>query len=238
MNKSTLVGIITSIILLLLAVFQGKQGINKDAEIATLQSKLITSNGAPAMVSATDNVVKIVYKDRVITRYLPTEGKVVYDTARLQQAYSLIDSLRGVADASGHPDTVFAHGDSLEPLHSAPLAAIDTVKINAMIDSLLWVISHPSESGILTIKTWGTCLRPSIGVGFNGQIDAIVNAKLFFWDRYGLGVGTTSHQFGVTVTRHVDDWIPFLRNTELIGMVGIPFKKENTGMFAGIAVGL
>ncbi len=236
MNKKTLISTIISVILLVIALFQGKTGVDKDNTIAELQARLLVPKEAPAMVAVADGKVSTVYRDRVVTRYVPNEGKVTFDSARLQQAYALLDSLRRVAAEMEQPKTSVANGDSVASKPVAPSAAIKD--ITARIDSLRSVIANPEGAGILVIKTWGTCLRPAVGAGWNGDLDCILNAKLLYWNRYGLGVGVTGHQVGVTITRKVNDWVPFLRNTELIGLYGIPFKQESGGAFAGIAIGL
>jgi len=235
MNKKTLLSALPSLILLIIALFTGKSAMDSKQLADDLAAKLSAGSEAPAAVIASGNQVEVVYRDRVVSRYLPAEGSVKLNTVEYQKALSALDSLlkmREGAIETGHTETPVANGAEVPGL-IAPPAAITT-----SIDSLKAIVYDPIGSGLLTIKTWGLCLRPQIGGGWSGQLSPYLGLKVAFWNRAGIVLGTTSHQAGIGVSYRLDRWIKPLRNTEGMILYGIPFRKDNGGLYAGLAVNL
>jgi len=238
-TKSRWAQIIGAVLLIVMNLFQGKMNMDKSGEIEKLTSLLTAPEDMPAAIVASDGKVEVVYKDRVITKYVPTEGGVKFNAAEYQRTLAELDSLlalRGAGNAEGHTDTVVATTSTEPGLQVPAPAANDSIDIRIrMINGML---SDPYSSGLLTIKTWGLCARPQIGGGWNGTLSPYVGAKIFFWNRFGITAGVTNSQAGIGVTYRVDKWVKFLRNTEIMGLYGIPFQKDSGGLYAGLAVNL
>jgi hypothetical protein len=177
---------------------------------------------APVAVVTHGTTVDVITPRAVRSKYVPLEGEVAFNTERYHQA---------VVDR-----------DSLLRMQSAPkdstASAVPELRIAASVDSLTRVINDPERYGILTVKTFGTCLRPMAGIGWNGRVDGFAGIKVAFWNRTGVVEGMTGHQAGAGLSYRLDGLAPFLRNTEVMGLYGVPYEKENGGLFVGLAVGL
>lgn len=236
MNKKTLLSALPTLLLLVIAIFQGKSGLEQRELIDDLQAKLSVCADIPAAVVASGNQVEVVYRDRVKTVYLPAEGKVSFNTVKYQNTISALDSLtklRAGVNAEGYAEDAGANASEAPRLLLAPLGANQ-----ASIDSLRRILANPQASGLLKIKTWGLCARPQIGCGWNGQLAPYVGCKFIFYNRFGVTAGVTSHQAGIGVTYRVDRWVKFLRNTEVMGLYGVPFKRDSGGAYVGLVVNL
>lgn len=178
---------------------------------------------APVAVVTQGTTVDVITPRAVRSRYVPPEGGANFHTERYHQAIVARDSLLR---------EVPAPGDSAAEATGRP------ERIAASVDSLTRVINYPEQYGILTVKTFGTCLRPMAGIGWNGQADFVAGAKVLFWNRTGVVVGLTGHQAGAGLSYRLDGMVPFLRNTEATVLYGVPYEKENGGLFVGLTVGL
>ena len=72
---------------------------------------------------------------------------------------------------------------------------------------------HPIDLGdgtIVYVKDKGTCFKPGFGFDYDGwKPRAYVDAKLFFYKRYGAGVGGSTGGLGIMASRHLDDVLFF-----------------------------
>ena len=86
----------------------------------------------------------------------------------------------------------------------------------------------PAEGGVtisegndgkteLNIDNWGFTARPGFGAYYTGEFEGALDLKLFYYDRYSLGLGSTLNGPNVWFSRHVDDLVPVLKpdNVEL-----------------------
>ena len=85
------------------------------------------------------------------------------------------------------------------------------------------ITTDNQDQTTLNIQTKGFCLFPAInGIASNtSQIG--FGARLFFWDRYGLGVGISNElKPYLYIDRRISDFIPFCHNTA----VGISYNGD------------
>jgi len=86
----------------------------------------------------------------------------------------------------------------------------------------------PAEGGVvigetldgkteLKVKNWGFTARPGFGAYYTGDFEGALDLKLFFYDRYSFGVGSTLNGPNLFFSRHLDDLIPVIKpeNVEL-----------------------
>ena len=177
---------------------------------------------APVAVVTHGTTVDVITPRAVRSKYVPPEGRTSFNTKRYQAA--------------------IVNRDSLVRVQSAPkdstVSAVSGLRRTASIDSLTRIINDPERYGILKVKTFGTCLRPIAGIGWNGQVDGFAGVKVLFWNRAGVVIGMTGHQAGAGLSYRLDGLAPFLRNTEVMGLYGVPYQRENGGLYVGLAVGL
>ena len=95
-----------------------------------------------------------------------------------------------------------------------------------------------NSKDFIIIKNKGFTFKPELGAGYNGNFDGYFGVKLAYWNRYGLSVGFTREQFGLGVSRHLDDLIPYFKNTEVFALAGMPYKDEYGKVFIGLKMGL
>jgi len=55
------------------------------------------------------------------------------------------------------------------------------------------------------IKNWGLTLHPGVGVYYSGGLVGLLDAKLGYWDRYSLGLGSSLDSAVIWGSRHIDD---------------------------------
>jgi len=69
---------------------------------------------------------------------------------------------------------------------------------------------------LVDIKNKGFTLTPSASFLMNKDFYAGLSLRLFFWDRYGCGIGFSSilKPYGF-LDRRIDDFIPFMQNTSV-----------------------
>lgn len=175
----------------------------------------------PQIVTVEHNTVQWKTRTQTVTKYLPPEGKVTIDFARYARIEAVRDSLQLALD-DALSDTVFSP---------------EQHRLQASLDSTQAILNDPVSFKLIHIQNKGACLRPMLGVGYDGSLDAFVGAKLLYWDRYGLAIGSTSQAAGFALTRRLD-FIPYTHNLEGTVFYGFPFKQNGSRMFAGVAVGL
>ena len=73
---------------------------------------------------------------------------------------------------------------------------------------------NPNPEPVVTVKTRGTCFKPGVGVEVGSKgLQAHLDAKVGFWDRYSALVGGSRYGIGVGVSRHLDDILFFKPKT-------------------------
>ncbi|MCR4330811.1 MAG: hypothetical protein NUV49_02945, partial [Patescibacteria group bacterium] len=219
-----------------IALLTGKSAMDSKQLADDLAAKLSAGSEAPAAVIASGNQVEVVYRDRIVTRYLPAEGGVKFNTVEYQKALSALDSLlkmREGAKPEGQSETPVANGAETPALGVTPSPAIAT-----SIDSLKAILRDPLGSGLLKIKTWGLCARPEIGICYGTGSEFYAGVKVAYWNRYGASMGTTKNQIGIAISRRIDDVSKILRNTELLIMCGQRYDNRGVNVNFGVKVGL
>jgi hypothetical protein len=69
----------------------------------------------------------------------------------------------------------------------------------------------------LNIDNWGFTVKPGFGAYYTGDFEGVLDMKLFYYDRWSSGVGSSLTGPNVWVSRHIDDLVPVLKpeNVEL-----------------------
>ncbi len=199
-------------------------------KINDLEAQLIIANGLePETIIINDTTVEIKYKDRVIVREVPREGYIKFDIGKYRRSILAQDSLSTeLEDAKNNLDAVSDDNQNSVFLRSKYLSRIADLenKIKEKKKNTILIPSSPGGIKLITIKNKGMCFRPQIGIGYNGDVAPYVGIKLLYWNKYGLSVGTTPNQLGCAISRRIDDLIPWLKNTEIISLVGYPYQRS------------
>jgi hypothetical protein len=171
--------------------------------------------GTKFKVTYRDSKNNVVYKEY----YIPKEGGVKFTKYIDLKQY---DAKAGFNGAS----------------INAPAAPRITNPLNSFINSVFGP-KNENKVGTDIIPQWyGFTFRPGIaGVyhgGFGKQPVALaLDAKLFYINRYSLGLGSSIEYPYVWGSRHVDDFIPFIpvENLEIMGGYGKPYADFGNSVF-------
>jgi len=85
----------------------------------------------------------------------------------------------------------------------------------------------------LKVKSWGFTARPGFGAYYTGDFEGALDLKLFYYDRYSAGLGSTLNGPNLFFSRHLDDLIPVLKpeNVELGLMYGRLYDNFGHSIF-------
>lgn len=86
-------------------------------------------------------------------------------------------------------------------------------------------VDQPDRSPEVMIKDRGFTRRLGGGIVYSGEPLPMLDLKWTYWRRYSLTLGITPIFGGMGVSRHVDDFTPFL-NLEIVGMAGLGWAGE------------
>lgn len=76
------------------------------------------------------------------------------------------------------------------------------------------ITTDNQDQTTLNIQQKGFCLFPAINGIASSTLQIGFGARLFFWDRYGLGVGISNElKPYLYIDRRISDFIPFMQNT-------------------------
>jgi len=106
------------------------------------------------------------------------------------------------------------------------------------VEKLLKIKKDSSRLINIRAKVVGFTLSPQFGIGYNGDYDVYLGTKLAFYGRYGVTAGTTTRQVGIGLTRRINDFVPFLKNTEAMVLYGYPYHDNGPRIFGGLSVNL
>jgi hypothetical protein len=227
------------IILLLLCAALGIQSYRVKSVQEKLNATVIELEGVknqkPREIVITDTKVEYKYLDgkTVIKERVP-EGYVKFDLFKYDKVVTMVDSVvkeREVYVGKLNSLLSKASGDSVAiGIYRTKIAHLDSVvkKFNTTI---------ADKNDFLIIKNRGFTFRPQIGLGYSGIVTPYAGIKFAFWNRYGFSVGSTKDQIGIGISRHIDDLVPYMKNTEIILLGGLPYKDGNN-VFLGLCVGL
>ena len=97
-------------------------------------------------------------------------------------------------------------------------------------ESSATITTDNQDQTTLNIKTKGFCLFPAVNSIASNTFHFGLGARLFFFDRYGLGVGISNElKPYLYIDRRISDFIPFCQNTA----VGISYDG-NIGLIISI----
>lgn len=197
----------------------------------------------PREIIVKETKVEYKYKDgKTIVKYVPREGSVNFNVAKYDALVAREDSLKAV-QATLNAKLTNTLNEKLAAVKDKVIQenlAKDYREALADVDAeLAKVQAQLNKPEIyVKIKNKGFTLRPMVGAGYNGSLSPYIGIKGAYWNRYGLSIGTTDKQVGIGISRHIDDIIPFLNNTEALILIGYPYKSTDGKVFAGISVGL
>jgi len=163
-----------------------------------------------AKVTSGNGEVKIVYRDKekIITRiqYLPPEGFVTVETLNKEKQgqKNFLDKLKEKISSN------------------ATLKDIKDFVFRTTIDT---------GDEIIVVHDRGFCFRPGFFLNYDGQynnypLNAGIDVKLIFFQRWSSGLSTTLEYPGVFISRHVDDLsLGICKNLEIAIIYGKPYKE-------------
>jgi len=126
------------------------------------------------------------------------------------------------------------NGQSIQPPKKKPIITNPVTKI------FTDVFGPKTESGETNVNVvwYGFTFRPGIAVMYNGRksqdpATAALDTKLFFVNRYSMGVGSSLDYPYIWGSRHVDDIIPFIpvENLEVMCGYGKPYDDFGGSVF-------
>ena len=160
---------------------------------------VLLENRKPQTITVSDRQVEIGYSSgKTVAKGKPPEGYVKFDLKKYNQALTEISKLN-------------------EALRKAREARKDTAEVTSLLKEKEALVVDLGS--FLKVQTHGFVFRPQIGLGWSGKMGPCLAVKVFFWHRYNTGVLVSTELVGLKLSRHLDDLLPLLRNTE--GTVGI-----------------
>ncbi len=240
--------IVTGIFLTILVALLIVTGINVlkakkyKARINKLQTEIVRLNDLePETIKVTESEIVIKYKDRTITKEIVKEGYIEFNLSKYRAAITRTDSLkrvvRGIQRKVNALVVDTADGKSKKIKYLGIISSL-TGRIDKLREETSVIIEDTGKDDIVYIKRRGICFRPMIGAGYSSELVPYGGVKLLYWGKFGLSLGSTSKQAGVGLSRRISDLIPFTKNTELLFLIGEPYKKDYGRFFIGAAVSL
>ena len=108
-----------------------------------------------------------------------------------------------------------------------------------LTDKIFNEVIEQEDGTIILVQTKGFAFAPEIAGLYSDRVSVGVQAKLFFWGRYGLGIGITNEQVAYGfVNRNISDIVPWFKNTSLQVSGGKDLKDGNNKILFGVSVRL
>jgi hypothetical protein len=201
-------------------------------DIGTLHTQILElQNKSPQTVTVTEHSVEYIYKDaKPIVINKPPEGSVTVNLESYNKLYSEIDRLRSEIEIAKRDTTIIYNVVNNVPTR------VDSLNIE--INNIQNILKNPEQNKLINIEYYGKEFMPIIGSVYGGKLSPVIGAKIFYYDLYGVVVGSSTEQIGIGISRYCYDLLPFMNNTQVILMGGIPYKKGNGNISVGIVVGL
>lgn len=108
-----------------------------------------------------------------------------------------------------------------------------------IIDKVFNHIIKQEDGSIILVKNKGFTVAPEIALLYSDKLEFGGQLKIFYWDRYNLGVGFTNEQtlYGYAA-RNISDIFPFLCSTSAQVAYGKDLDDGNTKILFGVSVRL
>lgn len=86
----------------------------------------------------------------------------------------------------------------------------------------------------IKLDWYGLTFKPGIAAMYDGKFNAAIDFKLFYMNRYSMGLGSTPDSPYIWASRHVDDLVPFIKveNLEIMGGYGRSYSDFGHSVFA------
>ena len=114
----------------------------------------------------------------------------------------------------------------------------ETIKPST-VDNFFNTIIEQTDGSIIKIQNKGWAFAPEIGILYTKELEAALQFRLLYWNRYNAGVGI-SHKETVFIygSRHLSDIFTFLQNTSIQIGIGKNFKEQETRFGIGLVTRL
>lgn len=108
-----------------------------------------------------------------------------------------------------------------------------------IIDKVFNHIIKQEDGSVILVKNKGFTIAPEIALLYSNKLEFGGQLKIFYWDRYNLGVGFTNEQtlYGYAA-RNISDIFPFLYSTSAQVAYGKDLDDGNTKILFGVSVRL
>jgi len=142
---------------------------------------------------------------RVIDNYVPPEGKVTVSLEEKTKAedYTLSDTDKSALE-------------KLNAIFSNKNKTVETIK-TIVIDGVA-TSSHSITSLNVEIKDKGWCFNPGLSAFYKFKtlaIEPALDIKFGYYKKYSANIVLNEDTCGVSISRHVDDFIPSFTNVEI-----------------------
>ncbi len=93
---------------------------------------------------------------------------------------------------------------------------------------------HGNDDSPVKIDWYGFTFGPGISVMYDGKVNAGLDFKLLYINRYSMGLGSTMEYPYIWGSRHIDDLVPFIKveNLEIMGGYGRTYSDFGHGILA------
>ena len=126
-------------------------------------------------------------------------GKVVYKNVYVPPEGSII------IQKKDHEALIVKYKELLKKLSIAD--ASDQGEIQNQINDVIGQINS-TETNVI-IKNKGLCFALGFGYEYVFSLEPRIDAKIAYWNRYGIVTGISSYGLGIGISRQLDDWLWF-----------------------------
>lgn len=108
-----------------------------------------------------------------------------------------------------------------------------------IVDNFFNTIVEQTDGSLIKIQNKGLCFAPEIGIIYSKELEAALQLRLLYWNRYNVGVGI-GHKDTVYIysSRNISDILSFTRNSSLEIGLGKNFKDQDTRFIIGLSTRL
>ena len=120
------------------------------------------------------------------------------------------------------------------------LTPAEQEKLNLnILDKAFNHIIKQEDGSVILIKNKGFTIAPEVAALYSDKLELGLQVKVFYWDRYNLGVGVTNNSvlYGYA-SRNISDILNFTKNTSIQAGLGKDLDDGDTKFLFGLSVRL
>lgn len=120
------------------------------------------------------------------------------------------------------------------------LTPAEQEKLNLnILDKAFNHIIKQEDGSVILIKNKGFTIAPEVAALYSDKLELGLQVKVFYWDRYNLGVGITNNSvlYGYA-SRNLSDVLNFTKNTSIQAGLGKDLDDGDTKFLFGLSVRL